>query len=54
VLVTWKQRNARAFNNVALQCSAMQLVSRIKEEFRLWNLARPNTRAGGSSLRVGE
>jgi hypothetical protein len=38
MLICWsllKQRNARALNNINQQCSATQLVSRIKDEFRL-------------------
>jgi nuclear pore complex protein Nup210 len=42
----WKQKNARAFNNQALQLTAHQLVVRIKDEFKLWRLAR----LGGSEL----
>jgi hypothetical protein len=50
----WRQRNARAFNNQNQQCSAMQLVSRIKEELSLWKLARHFGDAGGSQLGLGE
>jgi hypothetical protein len=50
----WKQQNTRAFNNPNQQCSAMQLVSRIKEEFSLWKLARNFGYTGGSHLGLGE
>jgi hypothetical protein len=36
----WKQRNARVFNEVRQQCNVQQLMTRIKEEFALWKLAR--------------
>jgi hypothetical protein len=50
----WKQRNPRAFNNVSRQCSAAELVSRIKEELVLWSLARTNCNLGGSINPLGE
>ena len=45
----WKHRNARAFNNVKLFASPMELVHRIKEEASLWELA-----GVGVPLRLGE
>jgi hypothetical protein len=36
----WKQRNARVFGNTPLQFSTNQMLSRIKEEFELWKLAK--------------
>jgi hypothetical protein len=35
----WKQRNARVFGNTRDFCNAALLVSRIREEFRVWELA---------------
>ena len=45
----WKHRNARAFNNVALFASVPELVSRIREEANLWEVA-----GVGVPLRIGE
>jgi hypothetical protein len=42
----WKQRNARVFGNAREQKTPTQIVSTIREEFLLWELAR----RGGSSL----
>jgi hypothetical protein len=36
----WKQRNARVFGNIQLQCSTAVLLTRIKEEFDLWKIAK--------------
>jgi hypothetical protein len=36
----WKQRYARVFGNTPLQFSTNQMLSRIKEEFELWKLAK--------------
>jgi hypothetical protein len=35
----WKQRNARVFGNTREFCNATQLVSRIRDEFRVWEQA---------------
>jgi hypothetical protein len=35
----WKQRNARVFGNTREYCNVRQLVSRIREEFRVWEQA---------------
>jgi hypothetical protein len=35
----WKQRNARVFGSTREFCNTTQLVSRIREEFRVWELA---------------
>jgi hypothetical protein len=40
----WKQRNARAFGNVRLQKSEVELTSAILEELRLWAFARVRVR----------
>jgi hypothetical protein len=50
----WKQRNARAFNNVSRQCTAAELVGKIKEELGLWSRARKYSVHGGSLFPVRE
>jgi hypothetical protein len=50
----WKQRNARAFANVRLQCPAVELVRRIQEEFAQWAIARAWPAVGGSHDLLGE
>lgn len=35
----WKQRNARVFANTGDFCNVVQLVGRIKDEFRVWEQA---------------
>jgi hypothetical protein len=50
----WKRRNARVFSNVTLQCTASELVVRIREELAMWSLARVNQVSGGSLDRPGE
>jgi hypothetical protein len=50
----WKQRNARAFANATLQCSAMELVRRIQEELAQWAVARFGPAVGGSYTLLGE
>jgi mannosylglycoprotein endo-beta-mannosidase len=50
----WKQRNARAFNNVSRQCSAAELTRRIKDELVLWMLARQGCNLGRSANLLGE
>jgi hypothetical protein len=36
----WKNRNAWVFNNQSLQFSAVELASRIRDDFSAWTLGR--------------
>jgi hypothetical protein len=46
----WKHRNAVVFGNTRDQCSPTQLADRVRDEFRLWELAG----FGGSRSQEGE
>jgi hypothetical protein len=49
----WKQCNATAFGYATRQCSALELVSRIKELAQC-NIARLSSFVGVSTTRIGE
>jgi hypothetical protein len=57
MLTCWsleKQRNARAFGNLRLQCPALELVRRIQDELAQWALARSWPVLGGRFSTSGE
>lgn len=39
VWTLWKQRNSHVFNNIRVQCTAMELANRIWDEMKHWNIA---------------
>jgi hypothetical protein len=42
----WKQRNDRVFGNSRNECNEVQLIEKVREEFRLWEFARFGERGG--------
>jgi hypothetical protein len=36
----WKQRNDRVFGNSRNECNEVQLIEKVRVEFRLWEFAR--------------